>query len=125
MNQPANPPLYDWLNSFPQESQSRLYQINHASTSASHIVLALGYGIYDSHIRKLNRLIIGLMLSRMKAERSDNDAVIANINKTLQDLHDSINRVTGLTPVVPDGACQSPAKRKASRVRETRSATAG
>ena len=78
----SNLGLLQWLYSFPQESQSRLYQINNASNSASHIVLALGYGFYDSNIRRLNRLIIGLMLSRMKAERDGKEGVVANINKT-------------------------------------------
>jgi hypothetical protein len=88
--------ISQWLNTFPERSIRRLRHINNAANSANHVVLALGYGIGDSSIRSINRLIIGLMLSRMKAERSGDEQKVVRINDFLESLHECINSITGI-----------------------------
>ncbi|MDP3509658.1 MAG: hypothetical protein Q8T09_16930 [Candidatus Melainabacteria bacterium] len=86
-----------WLESRPAASIGRLKKINQAATSSAHIILALSYGLSDPHIRAINRMIVGLLLSRHKAQRSGNKLVEERTEAKLQDLHEAINRITGTT----------------------------
>jgi hypothetical protein len=90
--------FYKRLSALPEDSTLRLEQINHAATSAHHVLLAIGYGVTDLHIRALNKTIIGLLLSRLKAERSRNQHLIDRINETMLGLHLAIDWVTGVQP---------------------------
>ncbi len=109
-----------WLEGRPIATIDRLKKINHAATSSAHIILALSYGLTDPHIRAINRMIVGLLLSRHKAQRSGNKAIEERIEAKLQDLHDAINLVTGHDPTASAGhgeaagnACKRAVPRKA------------
>jgi hypothetical protein len=86
-----------WLGSRPLATIGRLKKINQAATSSAHIILALSYGLSDSHIRAINRMIVGLLLARHKAQRSGNKLIEERTEAKLQDLHEAINLVTGST----------------------------
>lgn len=88
--------LQEWLDAMPPESLDRLRTINAHSATSSHIIIALAFGIYDSHIRRLNRMITHLLLSRMKAERQGNEQVVARINGLMEQMHLIVDRVTGI-----------------------------
>lgn len=90
--------FYKRLSELPFDSAQRLEHINHAATSAHHVLLAIKYGVIDSHIRSLNKTIIGLLLSRLKAERSRNQYLIDRINETMLGLHLAIDWATGVQP---------------------------
>jgi hypothetical protein len=89
--------LFPWLAQMPAPSIERLRHINLSTTGSHHIILALGYALYDSHIRKLNRLITSLLLARMRAERNGNERSVERINKLMNDLHSAIDSITGTT----------------------------
>ena len=84
-----------WLEGRPPATVERLKRINHAATSSAHIILALSYGLSDPHIRAINRMIVGLLLSRHQAQRSGNKLTEERIEAKLQDIHEAINFVTG------------------------------
>lgn len=86
-----------WLEARPAATIKRLKKINEAATSSAHIILALSYGLSDPHIRAINRMIVGLLLSRHKAQRSNNKLIEERIEAKLQDLHEAINLATGST----------------------------
>jgi hypothetical protein len=91
--------LYQWLYSFPPESIQRLAAVNNAAGSAKHVLLALAFGMYDQHVRKLNGVIIGLQVRRLRAERTHDAQVIESIQQKLGDLHHAIDWITGTTPL--------------------------
>jgi hypothetical protein len=108
--------FYKRLSELPVDSTQRLEHINHAATSAHHVLLAIKYGVTDGHIRALNKTIIGLLLSRLKAERSRNQYLIDRINETMLGLHLAIDWVTGVQPPysaqhIERGACNRMPKR--------------
>ncbi|CAN5263040.1 hypothetical protein BH11CYA1_BH11CYA1_02190 [soil metagenome] len=84
-----------WLEERPVATIERLKKINHAATSSAHIILTLSYGLSDPHIRAINRMIVGLLLSRHHAQRSGNKLTEQRIEAKLQDFHEAINLVTG------------------------------
>lgn len=84
-----------WLETRPVATIGRLKKINQAATSSAHIILALSYGLSDPHIRAINRMIVGLLLARHKAQRSGNKLIEERTEAKLQDLHEAINRITG------------------------------
>lgn len=88
--------FYNWLIGFPDLSRQRLKRINLAATSSAHIVLALSYGIFDPHIRALNRVITNFLLIRMKCERSGDTIRVARLETKLQELHEAIDLLTGV-----------------------------
>ncbi len=90
--------LESWLKARPATTIERLKKINHAASSSAHIILALSYGLADPHIRAINRMIVGLLLARHKAQRNGNKAREERVEAKLQDLHDAINLVTGSKP---------------------------
>lgn len=109
--------FYKRLCEFPQDSAEKLGHINHAASSAHHVLLAIKYGVTDTHIRGLNRTIIRLLLSRLKAERSRNQNLIDRINNTMLGLHLAIDWVTGVqmpysVQHIERGACNRVASRQ-------------
>lgn len=88
--------FYKRLSEFPAESAEKLEHINNAASSAHHVLLAIKYGVTDANIRGLNKTIIGLLLSRLKAERSCNQCLIDKINNTMLGLHLAIDWATGV-----------------------------
>ncbi|MFA7338563.1 MAG: hypothetical protein WC028_17385 [Candidatus Obscuribacterales bacterium] len=109
-----------WLEARPPTTIQRLKKINQAATSSAHIILALSYGLSDPHIRAINRMIVGLLLARRKAQRSGNKLIEERTEAKLQDLHEAINLVTGanqanlLDPNINAGnACKRALPRKA------------
>lgn len=103
--------LYQWVAAFPAESIERLRTINAAATSAKHVLLALAFGICDSNIRRINRLIIQLLLTRMRAERAGDTHKLDAVNAKLSDIHLAIDWATGFVPPFdmreeqPDSPC--------------------
>lgn len=91
--------LYRWLHSFPPESIHRITTINNAAGSAKHVLLALAFGVYDTHVRKLNNVIIGLQVRRLRAERHHDARTIEVIQNKLNDLHHAIDWVCGTIPL--------------------------
>lgn len=87
--------FYRWLNGFPEPSLNRLKRINDSAQDARHVVLSLGFGVYDCRIRAVNNLIIKLLVARMRAERNKNDSTVARIQAILTGLHVAIDWVTG------------------------------
>lgn len=103
--------ILNWFEQLPPPTIERLGKINEAATSSAHIVLALSYGLYDGHIRAVNRLIVGLLLARHKAQRCGDLLREQRIEAKLQDFHEAINIVTGTGGgVVGEGgsACKRP-----------------
>lgn len=96
--EPIMTSLERWLKGRPATTIERLKKINHAASSSAHIILALSYGLADPHIRAINRMIVGLLLARHKAQRNGNKVREERIEAKLQDLHDAINLVTGSEP---------------------------
>ncbi|MBX9570173.1 MAG: hypothetical protein K2X77_14845 [Candidatus Obscuribacterales bacterium] len=92
--------LQQWLASMPAESLDRLTQINSHTGSAHHVILTLAYGLRDRYIGKLNRMIIGLLLRRMKAEREGNDKQVERINSYMKEMHELIDCVTGVNTAI-------------------------
>lgn len=87
--------FYRWLSAFPEPSVNRLRNINNASADARHVIISLGYGVYDCRIRALNNMIIKLLVARMKAERSCNERTLERIQAILTGLHVAIDWRTG------------------------------
>lgn len=87
--------LYAWMQAFPPITVERLRKINASTGSASHVVLAIGYGFYDSNIAAINKTIIGLLLKRMQAERCGDQVKIKRIQSVLAGMHIAIDWVTG------------------------------
>jgi hypothetical protein len=87
--------FYRWLSGFPEPSINRLRNINNASADARHVIISLGYGVYDCRIRGLNNMIIKLLVARMKAERTQNERTLARIQAILTGLHVAIDWTTG------------------------------
>lgn len=87
--------FYRWLSGFPEPSINRLRTINNASADARHVIISLGYGMYDCRIRALNNMIIKLLVERMKAERSNNERTLERIQAILTGLHVAIDWTTG------------------------------
>jgi hypothetical protein len=98
LEEPIMTSLEGWLKGRPAATIERLKKINHAATSSAHIILALSYGLTDTHIRAINRMIVGLLLARHKAQRNGNKVREERIEAKLQDLHDAINLVTESKP---------------------------
>lgn len=114
--QAASQDLRTWVKSLPDETISRLNAINNSATSSHHIILALSYGLCDSNIWKLNRMIIGLLLSRMKAERKSDTLRVERINAKLNELHHAIDDLTGVVREHDDSeACKSAKRRSMLR----------
>lgn len=88
--------LQNWLQSMPAESRDRLKSINENTGSASHVILTLAYSICDGNIRRLSRMITGLLVQRMKAERTGQQATVDRINEYMKEMHESIDSVTGV-----------------------------
>ncbi len=100
--------LYAWMSGFSSETLERLRRINQASSTSRHIVAAISYGFVDRDLYRVNRLIIGLMLRRHKAERQGDVATIEKIELRLKELHRVINALVGPPPQgVDDVACRS------------------
>ncbi|MBI1270688.1 hypothetical protein GC174_09665 [bacterium] len=96
--------FYSWLSGFPDLSRQRLKRINLAATSSAHIVLALSYGIFDPHIRALNRVITNFLLIRMKCERAGDNLRTARLETKLHELHEAIDFFTGVERIKdPEG----------------------
>lgn len=87
--------FYRWLSGFPESSINRLRTINNASADARHVIISLGYGVYDCRIRGLNNMIIKLLVARLNAERTQNERTLARIQAILTGLHVAIDWVTG------------------------------
>ncbi|HEY9757361.1 MAG TPA: hypothetical protein V6C97_19485 [Oculatellaceae cyanobacterium] len=87
--------IRQWLTQWPKESVERLRVINNSHGSSTHILLALAFGAYDRHIRKLNGLITGLLLARMRSERAGRSESVARLNALMEELHIAIDAVTG------------------------------
>lgn len=110
--QAAAQDIRSWLRSLPSETVARLNAINNSATSSHHIILALSYGMCDSNIWKLNRMIIGLLLSRLKAEQRADTLRIERINAKLNELHHAIDDLTGVVREHDESeACKSVKKR--------------
>lgn len=90
--------LFEWMQRFPEHSRHKLCRINHAATSAGHVVLAVGYGLCDPYIRHVNRIITNLLLRQMRAARSGDVATAERLQSRLTDLHVAIDWVTGVYP---------------------------
>jgi hypothetical protein len=90
--------FYKRFLAFPRDSARRLEHINRTTSSAHHVLLAIKYGVTDLHIRALNRTIVSLLLSRLRAERDRNQRVLNRINETMLGLHLAIDWITGVQP---------------------------
>ena len=89
--------LVIWLDTFPQSSIQKLQSINKATNGAYHMILALSYGLCDDRIRRLNRMVVNLLVSRLKAKRHSRLDQVAKINKTLFDFHWAVDQITKTT----------------------------
>lgn len=105
--------LHAWLLAMPPESLQRLRVINANTASSKHIIQALAFGLIDGNIRRLNRMITHLLLTRMRAERQGKTQTIARINELMEDMHEIIDCVTGIerTAFKNEGVCNRPKKR--------------
>jgi hypothetical protein len=90
--------LQEWFYSLPDETIRRLAVINQRTDSSAHIILTIGYGLCDRHIYRLNKMITGLLLARLKAERKGNAATISKINHLMDQIHLAIDLVTQVKP---------------------------
>ncbi len=86
--------LQSFIASLPKDSIERLRHINLSTGSPRHIILTLAYGIYDRHIGRLNKMITGLLISRLKAERAGKIRLVNRINDFLENMHEAIDLVT-------------------------------
>ena len=89
--------LQQWLMRWPEDSLQRLKHINTSANSSRHIILSLSYGLYDPHIRKLNRVITSLLVARLKAQRVGKVALVSQINKVMENMHVAVDLATGTT----------------------------
>lgn len=110
-------PLYlkNWLMKLPEDTVNRLRMINSSAGSSHHIILALTYGLYDRHIRKINRIISSLLIARLKAKRAGKTLVVARINHIMGEVHAAIDQLTGTDSAKhtsPNPACSRPAQSK-------------
>ena len=105
--------LHAWLLAMPPASLQRLRVINSNTASSKHIIQALAFGLIDGNIRRLNRMITHLLLTRMRAERQGKTQTIARINGLMEDMHEIIDCVTGIerTSCKSEGVCNRPKKR--------------
>lgn len=87
--------FYRWINRFPDPSLNRLKRINNSSADAGHVILSLGYAVYDCNIRALNNLIVKLLLTRMQAQRRGEERIIERTQVILTGLHVAIDWATG------------------------------
>jgi hypothetical protein len=85
----------NWLLDLPEESRNRLRAINMSAGSAEHIILALAFGIYDRHIRKVNQMITSLLVARLRAERAGKVLMVNRINSFMEEMHAAIDQTTG------------------------------
>lgn len=101
--------LHSFIVNLPADSIDRLRTINTSTSSSKHIILTLAYGLYDGNIRKLNKMITGLLLSRMKAEKAGKERLVNRINNFLEIMHEAIDLATGTGHLrAKDGnACKS------------------
>ncbi|MBX9685330.1 MAG: hypothetical protein K2X27_01435 [Candidatus Obscuribacterales bacterium] len=90
--------IQEWLLELPEDSLHRLRLINMNTRSSRHVILSLTYGLYDPHIRRLNRMITSLLIARLRAERQGKARLVARINSLMEDMHMAIDQVTG-TPI--------------------------
>lgn len=104
--------LQAWMLCFPTATIERLCNINSSTGSAKHVVMSLGYGIYDKNIAAINRTIVRLLLNRMRAEKNGNEIMIKRIQNILAGVHYAIDSVTGKSQTVDhvdsEMACRSP-----------------
>ncbi|HEY9716456.1 MAG TPA: hypothetical protein V6C69_03225 [Trichormus sp.] len=91
--------FHKWLIELPEESLHRLRLINMSTRSSRHVILSLTFGIYDCHIRKVNRMITHLLIARLKAERAGRLRLVARINQFMQTVHEAIDLATGVAAV--------------------------
>lgn len=92
----GNGQLRAWITSMPAESLERLKTINENTGSARHVILTLAYAICDGNIRRLSRMITGLLLSRMRAERKGEQVLVERINDYMKEMHECIDDVTAV-----------------------------
>lgn len=112
--------LHSFIVNLPPDSIERLRTINLSTNGSKHIIVALAYGLYDGNIRKLNQMITGLLLSRMKAEKAGKVRLVNRINAFLETMHEAIDLATGTGHLrSKDGiACKS--AKMAGRIAEAR-----
>lgn len=103
--------LEHWLKSMPSATIERLQKINEAASSSAHIILALSYGLSDPNVRRINKIIVDLMLSRHKAQRRGQKQLELRIENKLQDLHQAINFVTGMDNLPSSAGADNACKR--------------
>jgi hypothetical protein len=88
--------LHGWLAGLPADSIDRLRSINLSTGSAKHVILALTFGLYDRNICRLNKMITGMLIARLRAERAGKVKLVARINCFMEEMHESIDRATGV-----------------------------
>ncbi|HEY9713499.1 MAG TPA: hypothetical protein V6C72_08505 [Chroococcales cyanobacterium] len=110
-------PFRHWLQELPPQSIARLRAINLSTAGSHHVILALTYGIYDENIRTINGTITTLLLARLKAERAEKHSLVARINDFMNEMHESIDAVTGTAREASSeaNACNRPMKPKLAR----------
>lgn len=86
--------FHQWLLAIPQDSLARLRVINTSTSSSRHVILSLTFALYDTHIRRLNRIITALLIARLKAERAGKTRLVARINNVMNDMHGAIDQAT-------------------------------
>ncbi|MBX9686105.1 MAG: hypothetical protein K2X27_05355 [Candidatus Obscuribacterales bacterium] len=84
----------------PPDSLERLRVINQNTGSAKHVILTLTFGLFDPYIRRLNKMITGLLLRRLRAERAGDQEKIEKINDYMKKMHDAIDEVTGVKTAI-------------------------
>jgi len=110
-----NNQLTEWLEKLPIQSIERLAKINESTGSAKHVVLTIGFSFYDSNIRSISRMITGLLIKRMQAERVGATIQVERINEFMLQMHESIDQVTGVRRAINGSrhACNSAKRRPA------------
>ncbi len=88
--------LQSWLAAMPADSIDRLRTINLSTGSAKHVILALAFGLYDRNISRLNKMITGMLIARLRAERAGKVKLVARINEFMEEMHESIDNATGI-----------------------------
>jgi hypothetical protein len=106
--------ITEWLAGWPPESVERLRIINRSHGSSRHILLSLGYGVYDKNIRKMNQVITGLLLARMRAHRSNQVRNIERLNALMEDIHVAVDVVTDTQTGRHSTPCNRPNKNSPS-----------
>lgn len=109
--------FHNWLLGFPAVSRDRLTEINHAATSARHIILTLTYSLIDPNIRHLSRVITNVLLLRLKHERAGRKLMCERLERQLKDLHTAIDLVTGVERLSHDSheVCRSVSKARTAK----------